>query len=60
MIVYRTQDLSALTTSALRGLLKIAMGRDICAAGLVTTEELTREELIEDLIHLAQSEETND
>jgi hypothetical protein len=59
MIVYEVSDLPALTTPALRGLLQIAMGRDTCAAGLVTTAELTREELLEDLTYLALLEEVN-
>jgi len=48
-----------MTTPALRGLMKITLNRadGLDISGLVTIEELTREELIEDLICLAQAEE---
>lgn len=59
MITYEPSCLSALTTAALRGIMKITLDRgdNLDISGLVELEELTREELIEDLICLAQAEE---
>ena len=59
MTTFEPSCLSALTTAALRGIMKITLerGDNLDISGLVELEELTREELIEDLVYLAQAED---